>query len=112
MSPNWVATARHVITARAAAPKFRDDARRDPMLKVGSKTKIAQGWPKLRANFRALVWIFSQSVGPSLAIWANPVQFLFKTRRNSCASVPMRTIDLIDCPAVSMCALVGKSWPR
>jgi hypothetical protein len=29
----------------------------------------------LWANFRALIGIFSQSVGPSLAIWANPVQF-------------------------------------
>jgi hypothetical protein len=33
------------------------------------------GWPKLWANFKALIGIFSQSVGPSLAIWANPVQF-------------------------------------
>jgi hypothetical protein len=38
-------------------------------------TKIAQGWPKLWANFRALIGIFSQRIGPSLAIWANPVQF-------------------------------------
>ena len=30
------------------------------------------------ANFRALIGIFSQSVGPSLAIWANPVQFSFR----------------------------------
>ena len=43
-----------------------------------SKTKIAQGWPKLWANFRALVGIFSQSIGPSLAIWADPVQFSSK----------------------------------
>ena len=27
------------------------------------------------ANFKALIGIFSQSVGPSLAIWANLVQF-------------------------------------
>ena len=33
-------------------------------------TKIAQGWPKLWANFRALIGIFGQSVGPRLAIWA------------------------------------------
>ena len=38
-------------------------------------TKVLQGWPKLWADFRALLGIFSQSVGPSLAIWANPVQF-------------------------------------
>jgi hypothetical protein len=38
-------------------------------------TKIVQGRAKLWANFRALIGIFSQSVGPSLAIWANPVQF-------------------------------------
>ena len=40
-------------------------------------TKIVQGWPKWWANFRNLIGIFSQSVGPSLAIWVNPVQFLF-----------------------------------
>jgi hypothetical protein len=40
-----------------------------------SATKIVQGWPKLWANFRALIGIFSQSVGPSVTIWANPVQF-------------------------------------
>jgi hypothetical protein len=26
--------------------------------------KIVQGWPKMRVNFKALIWIFSQSVGP------------------------------------------------
>jgi hypothetical protein len=41
----------------------------------GPPTKIAQGWAKLWANFRALIGIFSQSVGPSLAIWANPGNF-------------------------------------
>jgi hypothetical protein len=40
-------------------------------------TKIVQGWPKLWANFRALIGIFSQNFGPSLAIWVNPVQFSF-----------------------------------
>jgi hypothetical protein len=44
-------------------------------------TKIVQGWPKFWANFRALIGIFSQSVGPSLAIWANPVKFSFLARR-------------------------------
>jgi hypothetical protein len=38
-------------------------------------TKIVQGWPKLWTNFRALIGIFSQSVGPSLTIWASPAQF-------------------------------------
>ena len=42
-----------------------------------SATKIVQGWPKLWANFKALIGNFRQSVGPSLAIWANPVQFSF-----------------------------------
>ena len=37
-------------------------------------TKIVQGWPKLWANFRALIGVFSQTVGPSLAIRAHPVQ--------------------------------------
>ena len=44
----------------------------------GARTKIVQGWPKLWANFRPLIGIFSQSVGPSLTIWANPVQFSFR----------------------------------
>ena len=34
-------------------------------------TGLAKSW----ANFRTLIVIFIQSVGPSLAIWANPVQF-------------------------------------
>jgi hypothetical protein len=46
-------------------------------------TKIAQGWPKLWANFRILTGIFIQSVGPSLAVWANPVQFSFIFYRQS-----------------------------
>ena len=52
-------------------------------------TKIVQGWPKLWANFRNLIGIFSQSAGPSLAIWANPVQFssMLSSRR-----VPARVI--------------------
>ena len=41
-------------------------------------TKIAQGWPKLWAYIRALIGILRHSVGPSLAIWANPVQFSFQ----------------------------------
>jgi hypothetical protein len=40
----------------------------------GAETKIVQGWPKLWANYRALIGIFSQISGPSLVIWANPVQ--------------------------------------
>ena len=38
-------------------------------------TNLVQGWPKLWANVKALIGIFSQSVGPSLAIWASPVNF-------------------------------------
>ena len=44
-------------------------------VRPGACTETAQGWPKLWANFRARIGIFSQTVGPSLAIWANPVQF-------------------------------------
>ena len=43
------------------------------------ETKAVQGWPKLWANFRALIEISSQSVGPSFAIWANPGQFSLQT---------------------------------
>jgi hypothetical protein len=39
-------------------------------------TKIVQGLPKLWANVRALIEIFSQSVGASLGIGANPVKIL------------------------------------
>jgi hypothetical protein len=56
--------------AAGAAPATRARVRPPRM-------KIAQGWPKLWANVRALVGIFSQIVGPILAIWANPVQFSF-----------------------------------
>ena len=41
-------------------------------------TKIARGWRKLWANIRALIGILSHGVGPSLAIWANLVQFSFQ----------------------------------
>jgi hypothetical protein len=47
----------------------------------GTRTKIVQGWPKLWANFRALIGNFSQPwVNQSLAIWANPVHFSFEAR--------------------------------
>jgi hypothetical protein len=39
--------------------------------------KTVQGWPKLWADFKARIWTFSQSVKPSLTIWANPAQFSF-----------------------------------
>ena len=39
-------------------------------------TNIVQGWPKFWGNFKALIGIFSQIVGPSLTIWANPEQIL------------------------------------
>ena len=44
---------------------------------ASAETEVVQGWPKLWANFIALIGIFSQSVGPSLAVWANPVHFSF-----------------------------------
>jgi hypothetical protein len=47
-------------------------------MRGGAKTKIVQGWPKFWANFRAQIGKSSQSVGPSLAIWANPVQLSVK----------------------------------
>jgi hypothetical protein len=55
-----------------------------------SATKIVQGWPKLWANFKALIGIFSQRVGPSLAIWANHVQFSFAGRGSAQALPPPR----------------------
>jgi hypothetical protein len=42
-----------------------------------TQTKIIEDWPKLSANFRALIGVFSQTSGPSLPIWANPVQFRY-----------------------------------
>ena len=38
-------------------------------------TKIVQGWPKLWANFRALIGVLSKSVGPASQFGPNPVQF-------------------------------------
>ena len=59
-------------------PHFVRETRCDEGCTQALNTKTAQGWPKLWANVRALFGIFSQSVGPCLAIWANPVQFSFK----------------------------------
>jgi hypothetical protein len=66
--------------AAAAAERFSAiRALRSPRATC-PRTKIVQGWPRLWANFRALIGIFSQSIGPSLAIWVNPVQFLLRDR--------------------------------
>ena len=63
------------------------------------RTKIVQGWPKLWANFRALIGISSQSVGPSLAIWANSVQFSFEGRLNDrvvhCQAALFEAVELV-----------------
>jgi hypothetical protein len=48
-----------------------------PSRRHDPETKIVRGWPKLGANFRALIGTFRQSAGPSLAIWANRVQLSF-----------------------------------
>jgi hypothetical protein len=48
--------------------------------RVAALTKVVQDWPKVWANFRALIEILSQSVGPRLAIWANPAQISFRAR--------------------------------
>ena len=47
------------------------------------RTKVVQGWPNLWANFRALIRIFSQIFGPSLAVWVDPVQFSFSGHSGS-----------------------------
>ena len=52
------------------------------------ETKIVQGGPKFWANFRDLIGILSQSVGPSLATGANPVQFSF-----DCPALPVGQIN-------------------
>ena len=64
----------HRLGARQPAAR---EGRRDDGPRAGPPqlTKIVQGWPKLWANFSALIGIFSQKFEPSLAIWANPVQF-------------------------------------
>jgi hypothetical protein len=67
----------------ARAP--RPTAARRPRL-----TKIAQGWPKLWAYFRARIGIFSQSVGPSLTIWASPVHFSLLVAAEAVRHTPYR----------------------
>jgi hypothetical protein len=43
-----------------------------------ARTNVAQGWPRLWANFQALIGTLSQGVvGPSPAMWANPAQLSF-----------------------------------
>ena len=66
------------------------DAVRRPR-RLRPQTKIVQGWPRLWINFKALVGIFSQNIGPSLAIRANPVQFPFRTPKRTDGSGWMRT---------------------
>jgi hypothetical protein len=61
-------------------------------------TKIVQGWPKLWANFMDLIGIFSQNVGPSLAIWANPMQFSLLARHLVRGRVAER-LELVAQPA-------------
>ena len=65
--------------ARDLRPRAAQAAACQPRASAPSN-ETAQGWPKLWANFKALVGICSQSVGPSPAIWANPVQFSFTMR--------------------------------
>ena len=67
-----------------------------PMGRFMCSTKVVQGCPKLWADFRARIGIFSQSVGPSLAIWANPVQFSFAcpSDHTSCHN------DILSCDAL------------
>jgi hypothetical protein len=67
---------RHDAKAGAPRPPCSSDSSTG-ISYAGQATKIVQGWPKLWANFRARIGIFSQSVGPSLTIWANPIKILF-----------------------------------
>ena len=64
---------------------------------VEQETKIAQGLPKLWANFRDLIGIFSQSVGPSRAIWANRVQFSLDEAVLAADQLHPRVRTLVDC---------------
>ena len=90
----------------------------------GAVPKIAQGWPRLWANFRALTGIFSQSAGPSLASRANPVRSSSRSCEDALASLS-DSIDAVCCPrggcgggaptdCSPRCAQVRKtpSWPR
>jgi hypothetical protein len=54
-------------------PKARAGPLFNATTACSDETNLVQGWPKLWANFKALIGIFSQIVGPSLAIWTNPV---------------------------------------
>jgi hypothetical protein len=43
------------------------------------ETRNPQGWPKLWANFKTLIGIFSQNSGPTYEFsWANPANFRFE----------------------------------
>jgi hypothetical protein len=63
-----------------------------PAPRRAPQTKIIQGWPKFWGNFKALIGIFSQIVGPSLAIWANPVQFSFQAALPAALAGPCRAL--------------------
>jgi hypothetical protein len=80
---------------------------------VGPVTKIVQGWPKLWANFRALIGFFSQTVGPSLAIWVNPVQFLLVLRRECALCCERTSVGDLSPGAVGWtCDSIGASAPH
>jgi hypothetical protein len=91
--------ARHAHADRVGPLGAATAAGGHPRIRAGppaagrNRTKIVQGWSKLLANFKALIGIFSQSVGPSLAIWANPVQFSFSSPRRPRRSVPTRLVE-------------------
>ena len=45
------------------------------------------------ANFRALIGIFSQIIGPSLASWANPVQYFVPCKDADDVTGPARVLE-------------------
>ena len=52
--------------------------------------EIFQLWPKFWARFILLIGIFSQNVGPTCIIWANPVNFALMSARSAPQSLPVQ----------------------
>jgi hypothetical protein len=61
---------------------------------AGLWMKVVQGRPELRASVKTLMEIFSESVGPSLAIWTNPVQFSLWMRAVRCSPLCSAANDI------------------
>ena len=81
------------------------------------ETRNSQGWPKLWADFKTLIGIFSQNSEPTYEFsWANPANFRFELRRATSAgphagatSTARRTTTTNTCLNVCPASCMGQT---